>query len=156
MDDRSFRVGNRLVGNAEGTAGLEVTLTGPRLRFDEAAVVAVTGAPLAVELDGVPVEQWARLEVPGGGVLKLGAIRGVGLRAYVLVQGGISRSDVMGSRSVFAAASLGGGPARRGDVLDIGPSGPRRCCRRRLSPPRSSRTSGRCAWSPARTARPTS
>jgi urea carboxylase len=52
MDDRSLRAGNRLVGNVEGAPGLEVTLAGPRLRFPEAAVVAVTGAPLAGELDG--------------------------------------------------------------------------------------------------------
>ena len=123
MDDRSFRIGNRLAGNVEGAAGLEVTLTGPRLRFSEDAVVAVTGASLAVELDGVPVEQWSRLTVPAGAVLKLGAIKGVGLRAYVLVQGGIGRPDVMGSRAVFTAAGLGGAPLRRGEVLDVGPPG---------------------------------
>jgi len=64
MDDRSFRLGNRLVGNPEGAPGIELTLTGPRLRFTQAAVVAVTGAPLVVELDGVPVAQWASLEIP--------------------------------------------------------------------------------------------
>src|SRR5439155_21629902 len=64
MDDRSFRAGNRLVGNAEGAAGIEVTLTGPRLRFTQDAVVAVCGAPVPVELDGVPVEQWTALDAP--------------------------------------------------------------------------------------------
>jgi urea carboxylase len=120
MDDRSLRAGNRLVGNAEGAAGLEVTLTGPRLRFTRPATVAVTGAPLAVELDGVPVAQWAALEVAAGGVLKLGAIRGTGLRAYVLVRGGIDVPADMGSRSAFAPARLGRAPLRKGDVLAIG------------------------------------
>jgi urea carboxylase len=120
MDDRSFRLGNRLVGNPQGTAGLEVTLTGPRLRFDEPAVVAVTGAPLRVEVDGEPAQQWAPLEVPAGGVLRLGAIRGAGLRAYVLVRGGVDRPAVMGSRSTVAAAGLGGRPLRPGDTLSVG------------------------------------
>jgi urea carboxylase len=120
MDDRSFRLGNRLVGNPEGAAGLEITLTGPRLRFTKAAVVAVTGAPLSVELDGAPAAQWAPLEIPAGGVLKLGGIRGAGLRAYVLVRGGLDRRPVMGSRSTFAAAGLGGRPLRKGDSVAIG------------------------------------
>jgi urea carboxylase len=120
MDDRSFRLGNRLVGNPQGAAGLEITLSGPRLRFTEPAVVAVTGAPLAVELDGEPAQEWAALEIPAGGVLKLGAIRGAGLRAYVLVRGGLDRPAVMGSRATFAAAGLGGRPLRKADSVAIG------------------------------------
>ncbi|MDX6707807.1 MAG: urea carboxylase [Solirubrobacteraceae bacterium] len=120
MDDRSFRIGNLLVGNAAGAAGLEVTLAGLRLRFSVPAVVAVTGAPLAVQLDGVPVAQWTALEVPPGAVLKLGSIRGAGLRAYVLVRGGIDREETMGSRATFAPARLGGGPLRKGDRLAVG------------------------------------
>ena len=122
MDDRSFRIGNLLVGNAEGAAGLEVTLTGPRLRFSEDAVVAVTGAPLAVELDGEPVALWTPVDVPAGSALRLGAIRGAGLRAYVLVRGGLDVEPVMGSRSTFAAARLGGAPLRKGDRLAIAPA----------------------------------
>ncbi len=120
MDARSFRLGNRLVGNAEGAAGIEVTLTAPRLRFARDAIVAVTGAPLQVELDGEPVDQWTTLEVAAGSVLKLGSIRGVGLRAYVLVRGGIDRPQVMGSRATFAPAGLGGGALRKGDRLAVG------------------------------------
>ena len=126
MDDRSFRIGNRLVGNPEGAPGIELTVTGPRLRFTAAAVVAVTGAPLVVALDGVPVAQWAPFEVPAGALLKLGAIRGAGVRAYVLVRGGIACEPVMGSRATFAAAGLGGRPLRKSDILAIGapPAGP--------------------------------
>ena len=119
MDSRSHRIGNRLLGNAPDAAGLEVTLSGPKLRFLATATVAVTGAPLTVELDGVAAPQWTRLEVPAGGVLSLGAIRGAGVRAYVMVGGGLAGSPAMGSRSVFAPARLGGGPLRRGDVLEL-------------------------------------
>src|ERR1044071_8078468 len=95
MDARSFRLGNLLVGNGEGAAGIEFALTGPRLRFEENAVIAVTGAPLAAQLDGVPGAQWTVIDAPAGAVLRLGPIRGVGLRAYVLVRGAIERPEVM-------------------------------------------------------------
>jgi urea carboxylase len=119
MDSRSHRIGNRLLGNAPGAAGLEVTLSGPKLRFDAPATVAVTGAPLTVELGGVAAPQWTRLEVPAGCVVSLGTIRGAGVRAYVMVGGGLAGSPAMGSRSVFAPARLGGMPLRRGDVLEL-------------------------------------
>jgi urea carboxylase len=119
-DDRSFRLGNLIVGNSEGAAGLEVTLTGPKLRFGAPATVAVTGAPIPVKLDGQPVEQWLAFEVPAGGVLRLGAIRGAGLRAYVAVRGGIDTEPVMGSRAVFVSGRLGGAALKAGDVLPIG------------------------------------
>lgn len=120
MDDRSFRIGNRLVGNPEGAAGLEVTLSGPRLRFATETVVAVTGAPVAVTVDGESVLPWAPLTVPAGGVLKLGAIRGVGLRAYVLIRGGLAGEVTLGSRAAFAPGGLGAGGGRalsKGDTL---------------------------------------
>jgi urea carboxylase len=120
VDDRSLRLANRLVGNPQGAAGIEVTLTGPRLRFGSQATVAVTGAPIPVKLDGELVDQWRSVAVPAGGVLALGAIRGAGLRAYVAVRGGIDTEPVMGSRAVFVAARLGGAPLRRGDLLPVG------------------------------------
>jgi urea carboxylase len=119
MDERSHRIGNRLVGNRSDAAGLEVTLSGPTLRFLDAATIAVTGAPAPVSLDGVAVEQWRALAVPAGGELKLGTIRGAGMRAYVLIRGGIAGAPQMGSRAVFAAAMLGGQPLRRGDRLEL-------------------------------------
>jgi urea carboxylase len=119
MDERSFRIGNRLLGNREDAAGLEVTLSGPALRFGAARRVVVTGAPLAVTLDGAPMAQWRAFEVPAGSVLKLGAIRGVGMRAYVLFAGGLGGTQTMGSRAVFAAARLGGRPLRGGDELQL-------------------------------------
>jgi urea carboxylase len=119
MDERAHRVANRLVANAPGAAGLEVTLVGPKLRFLQAATVAVTGAPLNVSLDGAQMPQYQAFAVPDGGVLALGTIRGVGMRAYVAVRGGLAGEPQMGSRSVFAAAKLGGRALRRGDMLAL-------------------------------------
>lgn len=120
MDARSFRLGNRLVGNAQGTAGIEITLSAPRMRFAHRTIVAVTGAPVVVEIDGITRSQWVALDIEAGGELKLGSIRGAGMRAYVLVRGGIERPAVLGSRATFRRAGLGGGVLRKGDRLEIG------------------------------------
>jgi urea carboxylase len=119
MDERSHRIGNRLVANDERAAGLEATLVGPKLRFLAAATVAVTGAPLSVSLDDAPMPQWQAFAVPAGGVLALGTIRGIGMRAYISVRGGLAGEPQMGSRAVFASAKLGGRALRRGDLLEL-------------------------------------
>jgi urea carboxylase len=81
---------------------------------------------LPVALDGVPVPQWQTLDVAAGAELILGAIRGVGMRAYVLISGGIDGPSVMGARAVFAPAGLAGRPLRRGDLIELacGPATP--------------------------------
>ena len=89
MDDLSFRLGNKAVGNPEGAAGLEATLAGPTLRFAEDTLVCVTGAPAPVTLNGTPVPQWRAITVPAGGTLSVGAAADTGMRIYVLIAGGI-------------------------------------------------------------------
>ncbi|NKY41727.1 urea carboxylase, partial [Cellulomonas septica] len=69
MDDLSFRLGNRALGNPEGAPGLECTMAGPELRFVTGATVLVAGAPTPVAVDGAPVPQWEPVDVPAGGVL---------------------------------------------------------------------------------------
>jgi urea carboxylase len=122
MDALSFRLGNRLVGNAGSEAGLECTLTGPTLRFESDAVIALTGADMGAELDGRPIERYRALTVRRGNVLRLGAVRGPGSRAYVAVRGGIDVPEYLGSRATFTLGLFGGhgGRAlRAGDVLHL-------------------------------------
>ena len=69
MDDLSFRIGNRVLGNPEGSAGLECTKAGPALRFPDGGRVCVTGAAAPVTLDGTPLPRWQSVTVPAGGVL---------------------------------------------------------------------------------------
>jgi urea carboxylase len=123
MDDRSFRLANRLVGNPEAAAGLELTLLGPTLRFRSPARVALTGAPMEAELDGSPVPFWAAFDVREGAVLRLGGVIGAGCRAYLAVRGGLAVPEVLGSRATFALGAFGGHcgrTLRAGDVLPIG------------------------------------
>ncbi|WP_329555827.1 5-oxoprolinase/urea amidolyase family protein [Streptomyces sp. NBC_00696] len=123
MDDLSFRLGNRALGNEEGTPGLECTLQGPTLRFTHATTVCVTGAPARVTVDGTPVAQWEPVTVPAGSVLEIGAPAEHGLRTYVLVAGGLDVPAFLGSASTFTLGRFGGhgGRAlRTGDVLHGG------------------------------------
>ena len=120
MDDLSFRLGNRALGNPEGAAGLECTLEGPVLRFRAETVVCVTGAPVPVTLDGTPVPQWEPLTVPAGSELAVGAPDGAGLRSYLLVAGGLDVPDFLGSAATFTLGRFGGHGGRTlraGDVL---------------------------------------
>ncbi|MGW7206855.1 5-oxoprolinase/urea amidolyase family protein [Streptomyces sp. NPDC054837] len=120
MDDLSFRLGNRALGNHEGAAGLECTLQGPSLRFSHATTVCVTGAPAPVTVDGSAVAQWEPVTVPAGAVLDIGAPLEHGLRTYVLFAHGLDVPAFLGSASTFTLGRFGGhgGRAlRTGDVL---------------------------------------
>ncbi|WP_372972928.1 urea carboxylase [Marinobacter sp.] len=122
FDSYSFRLGNRLLGNEENAAGLEITLKGPTLAFNRATQVVLTGAPLDASLDGEPVPFWEVLDVPAGATLKLGATTGDGARAYVLFRGGLDCPAYLESRSTFTLGQFGGhgGRAlRAGDVLRL-------------------------------------
>ncbi|WOB06800.1 urea carboxylase [Piscinibacter gummiphilus] len=122
MDSRALRLANRLLGNAADAAGLEITMNGPTLRFNTAAVVAVTGAAIAIELDGQPQPMDTVLSVSAGAVLRLGSIAGAGARSYLGLRGGIDVPDYLGSKSTFTLGQFGGhvGRAlRAGDVLHL-------------------------------------
>ncbi|MET7681739.1 5-oxoprolinase/urea amidolyase family protein [Streptomyces sp. NPDC005423] len=123
MDDLSFRLGNRALGNHEGAPGLECTLQGPSLRFTHATTVCVTGAPASVTVDGGEAAAWEPVTVPAGAVLEIGAPTAAGLRTYVLFAGGLDVPAFLGSASTFTLGRFGGhgGRAlRTGDVLHGG------------------------------------
>jgi biotin-dependent carboxylase-like uncharacterized protein len=125
VDRESLKLANRLVGNDEGAAGLECTLAGPALRFEQAAVVAVTGAGAPVTVDGERFEVNAAIDLPPGAVLDVGTAT-AGLRPYIAVRGGIEAEAVLGSRSRDTLSALGPEPLAQGDRLAIGePAGPR-------------------------------
>jgi KipI family sensor histidine kinase inhibitor len=110
MDAFALRVANLLVGNAEDEAALEITLIGPELVFSAEAVIAVCGA----EFEGVGA--WRPVRVVAGERIKFGACRR-GCRAYLAVAGGFDLPAVLGSRSTYLRARLGGfeGRALRAD-----------------------------------------
>jgi urea carboxylase len=123
MDDLSFRLGNRAVGNPEGAPGLELTANGPRLVFHSQATICLTGAPCQADIDGVSVAAWQPIPVGDGQTLTIGAIGPPGVRAYLLIRGGIEVSPVLDSRATFTLGGFGGHAGRAlrpGDMLHLG------------------------------------
>ena len=121
-DAISLRVGNRLVGNVEGAAGLEMTLLGGTFVFPTGALLALTGSDFGATLDGKPVELWTSFEARAGQALRLGPTRS-GARCYLCVRGGIEVKLFLGSASTHILSGLGGHEGRalrKGDVLKIG------------------------------------
>jgi biotin-dependent carboxylase-like uncharacterized protein len=122
MDRFALVAANRLVGNDDGAAGLEVVFLGPELRFSVDALVAVTGADMPPKVDGVEQPGWTAFKVSAGQVLSFAFLKS-GARAYVAVAGGIDVPEVLGSRSTYALGTLGGFEGRAlksGDTVKIG------------------------------------
>lgn len=133
MDHLAFRLANRAVGNPEGMAALELTVTGPTLKFNTDSVIALTGARMKAQLDGEPVDYWRPLAVKAGSTLKMRAIQGNGNRTYLAVKGGFDVPEYMGSRATFTLGQFGGHGGRTlaaGDVLRLnGAAYPDKSCK---------------------------
>ncbi|MEH0825838.1 MULTISPECIES: biotin-dependent carboxyltransferase family protein [unclassified Micromonospora] len=131
LDPAALRLANRLVGNDEHAAGLEITLTGCALRVTRAVAVALTGAPADVAVEwraGAaqrrPGDVGRPLALPAGAVLRVGPAR-AGVRTWLAVSGGIAVEPVLGSRATDTLSGLGPPPLRDGDRLPLGtPAGP--------------------------------
>jgi biotin-dependent carboxylase-like uncharacterized protein len=122
MDVFSYQVGNYLVGNEEGAAGLEITYWGPRLEFTEEAVIAITGAEMPPKINDEAAATWEALKVEAGDVLSFDYLES-GARSYLAVAGGVDVPTFLGSRSTYTLIGLGGHEGRalqEGDELKIG------------------------------------
>lgn len=122
-DAFSFILANLLCGNRPNAPALEMTLWGARMRALIDVVIAVTGAPCPVSVDGMPVSMYEPVTVSAGSVVEIGSPPS-GCRMYLAVSGGFSVPEVLGSASTYTRSSFGGfrgRPLRPGDVLDIGP-----------------------------------
>ncbi|AFY95459.1 urea carboxylase [Chamaesiphon minutus] len=120
IDHLAFRLGNRLLNNAPDAAGLECTVSGPKIRFNCDRAICLTGAQMKATLDGAPMPWWTVIQVKTGSVLKLGSIDGAGYRTYLTVAGGLDVPNYLGSKSTFTLGQFGGHGGRTlrtGDVL---------------------------------------
>ena len=121
LDQPALRLANRLVGNPEDAAGLELTLGGFTARLTRAGTVALTGACAPLRVDGRPAPLGAPVPVPAGARIEVGAAV-VGLRPYLAVDGGIDVAPVLGSRSTDTLAWLGPPVVKDGTTLPLGPA----------------------------------
>ncbi|WP_028546193.1 biotin-dependent carboxyltransferase family protein [Paenibacillus taiwanensis] len=122
MDTMALTVANLLAGNEEDAAAIEITLLGPQLMFEQDTVVVIAGGNLSPVVDGVAIPLGRPVYIPAGSRLTFGKAVS-GCRTYVAVAGGIQVPDIMGSRSTYLRAGIGGFHGRAlqaGDVLEIG------------------------------------
>ena len=124
LDRPAAELANRLVGNGPDSALLEVTWGGLDVTADAGLWVAVTGAPVPVEVDGTERGRDRAEWLPAGATLRLGPPP-VGVRSYLAVAGGLDVRPVLGSRSTDTLAWVGPPQVRDGAVLPTGtPAGP--------------------------------
>jgi urea carboxylase len=122
MDDKSFNAANLLLGNEAWETALELTLTGPSLKFATGGTIALTGAKMSAMLDGAAIAFDQCVAVQAGQTLSLGSIAGAGQRSYLAVAGGFAAPAYLGSTATFTLGGFGGhtGAAlRAGDTLRL-------------------------------------
>lgn len=122
MDQYSATLANRLVGNTAAEAVLECTYIGPKLVTTADAVIAVTGAPVDVFVNGELRAEYERMTLVAGDELKFGVIKG-GTKYFIAVHGGIDVPEVLGSRSTYPIGAIGGVEGRAlaaGDLVPVG------------------------------------
>lgn len=122
MDNYSFRLANKIVGNAESAAGIEMTISGCSVCFHTETVIAWTGGDFPAKLNGQACPKNAPVKISVGDVLKFGMTK-CGNRAYLAIRGGIDVPDYLGSKSTFTLGGFGGHGGRAlsaGDILHIG------------------------------------
>lgn len=123
LDQYSLMAGNIVAGNEPGAAALEMTFTGPTLRFGSDRLVCVTGGDLSPSINGDPFPCWEGVLVHKGDVLSFPGPCSRGIRAWLCVSGGMDAPIVMGSRSTYLRGGLGGIKGRKlhtGDILPLG------------------------------------
>lgn len=118
-DTASFRLANRLLGNPEDAAAIEVTFGGLEVRARGGLWVTLTGARCPMTIDGHQVAAYSAVWVPDGATLRLG-LPTHGMRSYLAVRGGIDVPPVLGSRSTDVMAALGPAPLATGQLLPVG------------------------------------
>lgn len=118
-DEFSFRIGNALLGNPPEAACLELTVGGGKYQVLEDSIVAITGADMGPKMNGSPAKNWETIILKKGDILEFSLVT-LGCRSYLCVSGGIEVPPVLGSKSTYLLANLGGidgRPLKEGDVL---------------------------------------
>lgn len=129
LDRPALLAANRLVGNEQTDAALEILLGGARVTALEPHWVAITGAAGAATSAGHPAPLYGAFHLEAGESIELAPAE-YGLRYYLSVRGGIDVPPVLGSRSTDLLSGLGPSIVAAGDVLAVGvatgpmPSGP--------------------------------
>lgn len=112
VDVHAYIYANILVGNTHNEAVLEATLLGPAMEFTSPAVIAITGGDLSPMRNGAPLPMYRAVQMNKGDILSFGTPKS-GCRAYISFAGGLAITPIMGSRSTYIKADLGGYEGRK-------------------------------------------
>ena len=118
VDPRAMSIANILVDNPEDEAVLECTMLDPQIRFNAPNAIAITGGDLGPTIDNQPIPNYAAIRVEAGQVLRFAGLRS-GCRAYIAFAGGLDIAPVMGSRSTYMKAKIGGVEGRKLQKDDV-------------------------------------
>lgn len=123
VDPLSLQIANLLLGNDKSTAGIEVSMKGPTIKFHTPAIISLTGAKFKFKVNGKAAPMFAPIEVPANSTVKIGDAIGNGARAYLAIKGGLPDvAEYLGSKSCTPTLNLGGHQGRAimaGDCLSI-------------------------------------
>jgi len=100
MDQFSSIISNKLLGNKDQDAVMEITMTGPVLKFLEKTKISITGADISPSINNNPVKLNVVHDINKGDLLSFGKLK-CGIRSYLSVSGGFSTKEVMGSKSMY-------------------------------------------------------
>lgn len=119
MDSYSFRLANRIVGNEDSAAAIEITLTGPTIKFHFDTIIGITGGSVKCTINGhTPINQFEPIHVHRGDTLCIGKLTS-GCRAYLAIKGDFDIPDYLGSKSTFTLGQFGGFNGRVLKASDI-------------------------------------
>jgi len=122
MDSYALRVGNRLLGNEENEAGIEISTPGLSLEVLNQTVIAITGADFNPTINNSPAPIWEALEVKKGDIISFNQVKN-GCYSYLLVAEGIDIPVVLGSKSTYVRGKIGGQkgrPLKKSDIINVG------------------------------------
>ncbi|WP_368488258.1 biotin-dependent carboxyltransferase family protein [Clostridium sp. BJN0013] len=123
MDTYALRVGNILIGNKEGEGALEITLIGPYLSMPKGTLFSITGGDFLPTIDEKTVPMWRPVYLNRDAILKFSNCR-LGCYGYLCVAGGFDVPEIMGSKSTYIKAKIGGYSGRalkEGDRINLNP-----------------------------------
>jgi|AntAceMinimDraft_16_1070373.scaffolds.fasta_scaffold04348_3 biotin-dependent carboxylase-like uncharacterized protein len=121
MDSYALRIGNRIIGNKENEAGIEISTPGLSLRALNETAIVLTGANITFTINDNFAPMWETLAIKKGDTISFNKIQS-GCRTYLLVAGGIDVPSVLGSKSTYTRAKIGGQngrPLKKSDIIYI-------------------------------------
>ena len=121
LDIESATLANHLVGNNKNEALLEITGTGPILKFDEDCIIAITGANMSPSINNRFVPSKKLLYINAGDQLSFGKLKS-GYRSYLAIGGKLMIEEIYGSKSTNTIAGFGGlngNPLTKGDIINV-------------------------------------